>query len=244
VRKIDRDEIRSVGTKDFVEIHGDSISLLRLENQLDMLPIDPDLKKPLVIVPNQIGSTGILASKIVDSLVLEDNVSSPENQELGVMGRFIHNDRLVVMLDIYTLMHTNAPERYEMNIQPGLETKRILLVEDTLFFRHLVCNYFHSYGFRNITVTRNGREALDLLKDIGPEFDLIVSDVEMPVMDGFEFVSQLRSDADLKHLPTLALTGLEGAENIRRGMEAGFDAFENKIDKARVIKTVAKLLME
>ncbi|MGK0291573.1 MAG: two-component system chemotaxis sensor kinase CheA, partial [bacterium] len=134
------------------------------------------------------------------------------------------------------------PDKFKLDYEPGMEKSRILLVDDTLFFRHLVKNYFHSYGFKNITCTRNGLEALELLRENGNGFDLVVSDIEMPVMDGFELVSQIRSDSMLKHLPVMALSGLNGEDDIRKALDCGFDAFEMKIDKTRVIEQVTRML--
>jgi len=73
-------------------------------------------------------------------------------------------------------------------------------------------------------------------------FDLIVSDLDMPVMDGWEFLKRVRKDSHRPDIPAMALTSLDSDTDRKRAMESGFDRYEVKLDRERFLTTVAELL--
>ncbi len=106
--------------------------------------------------------------------------------------------------------------------------RRVLLVEDTQFFREVVRGYLESAGFEVETAV-HGADGLRKL-DAG-KFDLVVSDVEMPIMDGFEFARAVRKRADGASLPLMALTTLDSPADRERALACGFDRHEAKLDR-------------
>jgi two-component system chemotaxis sensor kinase CheA len=235
-------EIRTVGSREFIQRHGESIPLLRLDKYLDITPLDKNRNSYTVIIPSRIQyPTGIIAGNIIANIDLSEDINTKEASENGIMGTFFLKNKLITIIDIFTLLQKSDPVKYKAEVDDGIENCRILFAEDQLFFRQLVTQYFKSYGIKNITVAKNGEEALQLLLNSPDRFDVIVSDIEMPIMDGFEFVSNLKSDSRVCHIPVMALTTLNSDENIRKGLEIGFDAYEIKIDKERVIKRLNEL---
>ncbi|HEY6565222.1 MAG TPA: response regulator, partial [Pirellulaceae bacterium] len=116
---------------------------------------------------------------------------------------------------------------------------RILVVDDTQFFRDMVGKCMRDEGYE-VSTAAQGAEALDLLRR--EKFDLVVSDVEMPVMDGLEFAAAVRGDEALRSIPLVALTTLTGTEIQERARRHGFDAFEVKLDAVSLRATVRALL--
>jgi two-component system sensor histidine kinase/response regulator len=104
-------------------------------------------------------------------------------------------------------------------------TKRILVVEDSRTQAEMIRHLLTDAGFE-VVVAADGREGLDRCEEWPP--DLIVSDVQMPVMDGFEFCRAIRSSASTRHLPLVLLTALESAEDIIKGLESGANNFVPK----------------
>ena len=100
--------------------------------------------------------------------------------------------------------------------------RRILLVEDTLFFRYLVSSYLQDAGYE-VQTAEHGAVVLERLSS--DPFDLVISDLEMPVMDGWTFATSVRQRPSAQELPLLALTTLSGDADRRKGLEQGFDAF-------------------
>jgi two-component system chemotaxis sensor kinase CheA len=121
---------------------------------------------------------------------------------------------------------------------PGGRPHRLLLIDDTPFFLEVVRRYLSEQG-HEVEAATNGREGLERIL-VGPPFDLIVSDIEMPVMDGWEFAREVRRRGH--RTPMLALTSLAGASHEARARECGFDDYEVKLDHDRLVRKVSGLL--
>jgi two-component system chemotaxis response regulator CheY len=93
-----------------------------------------------------------------------------------------------------------------------LESLNVLVVDDDAFLREICATLLRELGVRSVTEAKDGSEALRLVRSTISVFDVILCDIDMPVMDGFEFLKQLRSNKYIKHndIPVLLLTS--GAE--------------------------------
>ena len=101
--------------------------------------------------------------------------------------------------------------------------KNILVVEDSKFQSEIFAFYLNQMGFENVTQARDGNEALNLiLKD---SFDLIISDWEMPNMDGLELLKNIKKTPSCKDIPFIMITILEDADSNREAMNAGASDF-------------------
>ncbi len=121
-------------------------------------------------------------------------------------------------------------------------TKRILVVEDSRTQAEMIRRLLIEAGFE-VLVAADGQEGLDRCEESLP--DLIVSDVQMPVMDGFEFCRAIRSSPSTRHLPLVLLTALESAEDIIKGLESGADNFVPKpYDPIGLVGRLRRLLGE
>ena len=98
----------------------------------------------------------------------------------------------------------------------------ILIVEDSATQTLRLQNTLEKNGF-TVTAARDGRAALDALAQNRPT--LIISDIQMPVMDGYELCRQLKADPALRDLPIILLTSLSAPQDIIRGLECGADNF-------------------
>ena len=99
---------------------------------------------------------------------------------------------------------------------------RVMVVDDSVTIRTLQRSMLLAAGY-DVVVAADGLEAWEMLKDI--EVDIIVSDVEMPVMNGFELTRRVRGSLKMKNLPVLLVTSLNAPEDRRQGIEAGADAY-------------------
>ena len=118
----------------------------------------------------------------------------------------------------------------------------ILLVEDDDPSRDVLSRRLAKLGYVVIEA-RNGNEAVNAAREEKP--DLILMDVCMPQMDGFEATRKLRSDARTARIPIIALTALNTAADVRRAIEAGCNSYETKpVGLARLNLKMRKLLAE
>ena len=118
---------------------------------------------------------------------------------------------------------------------------RILVVDDSLTTRTLERSVLESVGHRVLTAG-NGEEAWRLLQE--QEIDLVVSDVEMPHMDGFTLTENIRQSRRLGKLPVVLVTGLASDHDRTRGAQAGADAYlvKSSFDQSALLSLVARLL--
>ena len=90
----------------------------------------------------------------------------------------------------------------------------------------------------------NGREGLEQLANYEGEIAAVMTDIEMPVMNGFEFTQHLRADDRYRHLPIIAVTSLAGDVDKARGFESGVNEYLIKLDKEEILNCLDKYLEE
>jgi len=126
--------------------------------------------------------------------------------------------------------------------QPAPGTKQsILVVEDSITSRSLLKNILESAGYAVATAV-DGMDAYTTLKSAA--FDLIVSDVEMPRMDGFDLTARIRADKHLAELPVVLVTALESRDHRERGIDAGANAYivKSSFDQSNLLEIVGRLI--
>ena len=123
---------------------------------------------------------------------------------------------------------------------PG-PAKSILIVEDSITSRMLLKNILESAGY-HVTTAVDGQDGLTTLKTA--PFDLVVSDVQMPRMDGYELTTRIRQDKALSELPVILVTSLGSREDRERGIEAGASAYiiKTSFDQSNLLDTVKRLI--
>jgi len=117
----------------------------------------------------------------------------------------------------------------------------ILVVEDSITSRALLKNILESAGY-DITTAVDGIDAYTALKT--GTFDLVVSDVEMPRMDGFDLTAKLRSDKRLAQMPIVLVTALESREHRERGIDVGANAYivKSSFDQSNLLEIIRRLI--
>lgn len=123
------------------------------------------------------------------------------------------------------------------------ESKRVLLVEDSFVTREMERSLLESCGLE-VEVAVDGMEGFE--KVLAGQYDLVVTDVEMPRMDGFELTARLRQREETRNLPILVVTSLEKEEHKRRGLEVGASAYivKNAFDQRNLVDTIERLIGE
>ncbi len=124
---------------------------------------------------------------------------------------------------------------------PAVAPSRILVVDDSLTTRMLEQSILESAGYA-VELASSGEEALD--KARRDRYALVLVDVEMPGMDGFALLEQLRSDAELRSLPAILVTSRASADDRSRGMAAGARAYivKSEFDQAQLLETIRRLV--
>jgi two-component system chemotaxis sensor kinase CheA len=173
--------------------------------------------------------------QIYDNITTRVLLNSDDLRLKGIVGSTIYNEKLVLIMNLYELYELAAPEFYKVPLQAVKRSGRVLLVEDTPFFQRMERAYLEDAGYE-VTLAKNGVEALDELEQ--NTFDFIVSDIQMPLMDGFQLVKRIREHKTWRHLPVIAVTSMTGEWHTQHGMDSGFDFYEAKLDRDRLLHTI------
>ncbi|MCX8502307.1 MAG: response regulator, partial [Alphaproteobacteria bacterium] len=124
----------------------------------------------------------------------------------------------------------------------SVQSKRVLLVDDSPFFRNLLTPMLSVAGFE-VTAVESPKAAL-LIAERGGDFDVIVSDIEMPEMNGFEFARVVRRHPRWSTTPLIALSAHTAPEDMEKGRESGFNDYVPKFDRDALVRTLNETLMQ
>lgn len=243
VKYIKMSELQEIGGREFLNTEDSSIEILRLES---ILPIkDPGLKPDddaLVLIPTLVRHPiGILCSQVEDIVQISVNLAHKEFDDKGIIGTFLLDSELVMVLDIYEMFEQFKPEKYVLEESKNpFEGKKVLLAEDTQFFQRVITKFLLEQGF-TVDVADDGEKAWDKLMT-GNHYDILISDVQMPHLDGFGLVERVRKNSKVSHMPIMMLTSMSNDSYRERGAKLGVDAYEIKLDKARQVETLTRLL--
>jgi two-component system chemotaxis sensor kinase CheA len=116
----------------------------------------------------------------------------------------------------------------------------LLVVEDSAFFRNMLIPALSSAGY-HVTAVNGAPEALVLRSD-GAMFDAIISDIEMPGMDGLAFVRAARTEGNWTKIPMIALSGRANAVDVEIGLAAGFTHYMAKFDREALLDRLRRCL--
>ncbi len=238
--KIRADQIEHVSGKEIVQYRNKSMPLIRIENYLPISPLPDQEEYHLIVFNMNEKDIAFLVSRIEDSLNIVIEVNEENFRQDGILGSAIIKDRTTLFLDVYQVITMYNPDFFvRYGERSTLVSNRILLAEDSSFYRNLLSSYLSAAGF-NVTMAEDGQDAWDKLQQ--ESFDLVITDIEMPKMNGFELTRRIREDAKLRNLPVIVVTSLSGEEDKRRGLQVGVDAYHAKLERDTVLKSVESLL--
>jgi two-component system chemotaxis sensor kinase CheA len=247
--RVASDQLATVGGVQTVLVAGIAVPVVSLVETLGQ-PAGPRLtdgKASLVIVTAQ----GVDIAALVDELIEERNVvvqglgARLEGTELVSGATVLPNGRLALILNpgaiVSRARNTSmaAPVFLERAAQE--RRRRVLLVDDSLTTRTLERSILESAGYE-VTAASDGVEAWELLQERGA--DVVVSDVEMPRMDGFTLTQTIRSSPRFRQIPVVLVTGLAREEDRARGLAVGANAYlvKSAFDQQNLLETIAQVL--
>ncbi|MCK5340879.1 MAG: response regulator, partial [Desulfobulbaceae bacterium] len=251
VEQIKTDQIEVKGGKKVIQYRGGSLPIYALEEvaTVDMLEERRALTVIIFVVAGR--KVGLLAIPPLD-VIEEDLVLDEETlKQPGISGSVIINGETTLMVDVFGFIQVLNPDWFEHREQesaaPGAGPeeaaagKPILLAEDSMFFRAQIKQFLESEGYAVLDF-EDGKTSWDYLNANPDEIGLVVTDLEMPNMDGFELTKKIKEDDRLSHLTVIALTSLAGEEDVAKGKEVGIDDYQIKLDKETLMQSIAKHL--
>ena len=184
-------------------------------------------------------SMGLVVDEIVD--IVEDRlkVEITANRS-GLIGSAVIDGRATDVIDAGYYLTQAFPDWFggsEEDSTGLIAGKHALLVDDSPFFRNLLAPILSVAGF-TVTTAESATEALTM-RDRGSKFDVIISDIEMPEMDGFAFAEEVRRDLRWGEIPMVALSAHATDRDFERGRNVGFNDYVAKSDRDELVRSLA-----
>lgn len=250
-----RDAIFTIGEQRVLRLRGRNVPLSEVGEALGIASDAGSVieEKPAIVV----GVAGDRHAYIVDELIGEQPIVIKPLTALlkhvpNIAGTTVLGDgRLVLILNMSDLIRSSRERgaRAMVDAEPHAPrggtavsaVRRVLVVEDSLTTRELEASILRAAGYE-VEAARDGVEALELL--MRNSFDLIVTDLQMPRMDGFELMRRLREDGRFKDIPVIVVSSLGTDEDRLKGLEMGADAYfvKRHFDQEGLLELVGRLV--
>ena len=205
---------------------------------------ETDVTVPVVLVRAGEHSTGLIADELVGSREIVVKSVGPQIAAIrGISGATILGDgRIVVILDIGALVRADWRLRSDAILPREKTDSRTfaLVVDDSITVRRVTQRLLERNDMRVLTA-RDGVDAMEVLQEHTP--DIILLDIEMPRMDGYEVAAQVRNDPRLAHVPIIMITSRVGEKHRARAIELGVDDYLGKpYQEAQLLEAIEPLV--
>jgi two-component system chemotaxis sensor kinase CheA len=252
VLRVKPGEIQTIENRESISLGGRPVSLVRLEAALNLPPIlrteNDHAPFPVVVLRSADQRIAFGVDAVLrEEEVLVKQLRKPLARVRNIAGvTLLESGKPVPILNVTDLINSarscgGALPAHSAPAKPLQVRKRILVVEDSITSRMLVKGILESAGFE-VQIAVDGVEAFTLLRE--HSFDLVVSDVEMPRMDGFDLAARIRADKRLCELPVVLVTALESRQERERGIDAGASAYiiKSSFDQSNLLEAVRRLV--
>jgi two-component system chemotaxis sensor kinase CheA len=231
------DKIEQAHGRHLVQYRGALMPLIPVSGTIQLRT---EGSQPLLVFSDSGRSMGLVVDEIVD--IVEDALNIEVAADVpGLLGSAVIKGQATEILDIGHYLPLAFEDWFkEMRIEAL--TRKLLFVDDSPFFRNMLTPVLKAAGYDVITASA-ASEALDILKG-GDHFDVVVSDIEMPEMNGFEFAEAMRSDKRFATMPVIALSSLTNPAAIERARVAGFHDYVAKFDRQGLIAALKETTVE
>jgi len=255
VIRVNKDDIRTIENRETISFNGKVISVTRLG---DVLEIKTGIKDQglgintaesfLQIVV--LGSVEKQMAFLVDEILNEQEVLvKPLGRQLSRVRNIagatvLGNGKVVPILNVSDLIKSAAkaaPSAAGPLVEEAKKGLSVLVVEDSITARTLLKTILESAGY-DVKTAVDGIDAFTTLKT--QDFDVVVSDVDMPRMNGFDLTAKIRMDKKLSEMPVVLVTALESREDRERGIDVGANAYivKSSFDQSNLLEVVKRLI--
>ena len=230
LEEVDCRKIELSNGRHMVQYRGHLMPLLRVNDEVG---IKREGAQPLLVFSDAGRSVGLVVDAIVD--IVEDKLDIEVGSDRpGVLGSAVIRGHATEIIDVGHFLPL-AYEDWFCRRDPRLRQaeRTLLLVDDSSFFRNMLSPVLKAAGYK-VTAVAGAEDALALLR-AGRRFDVLVTDIDMPGMDGFALAETIRSEPQLGELPIIALSSFNSPETIERGRQVGFHDYVAKFDRQSLV---------
>jgi two-component system chemotaxis sensor kinase CheA len=239
-------QVETIGGRRTMQYHGGLLPLVTLSDAAQVEPIG-DCKDLAVMIANirghEVGMLGAMPADVVDT---DAKIDQTTHRQKGVAGSTILGNRTALIVDLYELVDAAWPEwvaqqSVEQPRSVNAQDTAVLLAEDSDFFRAQVKRFLEEDGYP-VLAAPDGEAAWELLLKSLDKVRAVVTDIEMPRLDGLGLARRIRADQRTAHLPIIAVTSLAGEEDMARGKAAGINDYQTKLDRDQLLERLREYM--
>ncbi len=210
--------------------------------QMDGVTVQTTGSQPILVFADDGRSMGLVVDEIID--IVEERLHiEVAGQAAGILGSAVIKGQATEVIDVgHFLPMAFADWFSRKEMRPSQSSQSVLLVDDSAFFRNMLAPVLKAAGYK-VRVAPNAQEGLTALRS-GQVFDVVLTDIEMPDMNGFEFAETIRADNNLSSMPIIALSSMVSPAAIERGRLAGFHDYVAKFDRPGLIAALKEQTAE
>lgn len=249
VMRVKREDVNSVEGREAINLAGRAVALVRLSEVLELATApEPtsELGTPVVVLGSADQRVAFAVDSVIDEQeVLVKRLAKPLLRVRNVSGATVlGSGRVAPVLNVADLLKSvrraGAALRFVPPERPPAQGS-VLVAEDSITSRLLLKGILEGAGYQ-VKTAPDGLEAFNLLH--AQQFDLLVSDVEMPGLNGFDLTARVRADSRLAQLPVVLVTARESREDRERGIDVGAHAYlvKSSFDQSDLLATVRRLI--
>lgn len=217
---------------------------------MPLLPVSEDFERksegrqPVLVFTDRDRSMGLMVDEILD--IVEENLNIEITAEIdGAIGSAIVDGKATEIIDasnFLTRAYNDWFGRTDEGAEQGHTSGRILLVDDSPFFRNLMAPLLRASGY-DVLTAESADDALSM-RDAGEAFDVIVSDIEMPGMNGFDLAREIKEKGAWSKTPIVALSSRTSPSDIAAGREVGFVDYVAKLDREALLESLSNTIVK
>jgi two-component system chemotaxis sensor kinase CheA len=231
---IPAEQIENSGGTPVVQYRGQLMPLLALSGAFEA-SLAPGSRQTVLVFSEGERSLGLMVDAILDVVDEPLNVQAGQGRP-GFLGSAVVAGKVTDVVDTAWWLRQAGGDWFRPAVGPV--ARRLLVVEDSAFFRELVVPVLSAAGYDVVAVS-SAAHALRL-RERGEIFEAIVSDIEMPDMDGYGFAREVRAGGPWQETPLVALTGRVEPAAVARGRAVGFTDYVAKYDREALLSSLAE----
>jgi two-component system chemotaxis sensor kinase CheA len=231
LEEIEVGNIENTGGRHLVQYRG---HLMPLICPGDCVRVKESGTQPLLVFSDGDRSMALVVDQIVDIVEEEFEIEVSDGRP-GILGSAIVKGEATDIVDVGHYLPIAYADWFGSGT-PRRIRKQLLLVDDSAFFRNMLVPVLRAAGYA-VTTASSGHEAVDLVRS-GRSFDLIVTDLQMPGMDGITLAQALRAESATAEIPMIALSAMTTPDMVARVRRAGFHDFVAKFDRQGLIAAI------
>lgn len=249
LEELSRSKVEFSGERPLIQYRGAILPLLDASKVLGFQnnPSQIEEQLPTIVIQRSGKLVGLTVKSILDVTTIDSPIDDTIKDRFGILGSTIQGNEIIHLLDVMGLIEKEMTGMQESSRGPLVQGRlgqrpKVVYAEDVSFFRKQVSKLLDAHGMDVISF-ENGKKALDFLRSPQSQGTvLILSDIEMPEMNGLELAKSLRKISQYQHTPLVALTTRFHEKDIQEGLNAGFNCYLEKLNPEVLLKRIGELM--